>query len=54
MDYKTGRSSNCKKEWWNKIPLYSHIQTHAQMGIQTEGTKKSTCKHSIKGGKRTF
>ncbi len=43
MDYKTGRSSNCKKEWWNKIPLYSHIQTHAQMGIQTEeGTKKST------------
>ena len=30
MDYKTaGRRSNCKKEWWNKIPLYPHLQTHA-------------------------
>ena len=46
MDYKTGRRSNCKKEWWNKIPLYPHIQTHAQVGIQTEGTKKSTCKYT--------
>ena len=44
-----------KKEWWNQIPLYSHLQTHAQVGIQTEeGTKKSTCKYSIQGGKRTF
>ena len=29
MDYKTGRRSNCKKEWWNKIPLYPHISTCA-------------------------
>ena len=54
MDYKTGRRSNCKKEWWNQISLYPHLQTNAQMGIQTESTSKSTCKHSIKGGKRTF
>ena len=44
-----------EKEWWNKISLYSHLQTHAQVGIQTEeGTKKSTCKYCIQGGKRTF
>ena len=47
MEYKTGRRSNCHKERWNQISLYSHIQTHAQMEIQTEGTKKSTCKYSI-------
>ena len=44
---KTDRRSNCQKKWWNQISLYSNIQTHAQMGIQTEGTKKSTCKNSI-------
>ncbi|HEU4482069.1 MAG TPA: hypothetical protein VFR65_03355 [Nitrososphaeraceae archaeon] len=54
MDYKTGRRSNCKKEWWNQIPLYPHLQTHAQVGIQTEGTKKSTCKHSIKRREERF
>jgi len=50
-----GRRSNCKKEWWNQISLYPHLQTHAQVGIQTEeGTKKSTCKYCIQRGKRTF
>ena len=29
------------------IIILTYIQTHAQMGIQTEGTKKSTCKYSI-------
>ena len=29
------------------IIILTYIQTHAQMGIQTEGTKKSTCEHSI-------
>ena len=29
------------------ISLYPHLQAHAQMGIQTEGTYKSTCKNSI-------
>jgi transposase len=37
-----------------KIPLYPHLQTHAQVGIQTESTTKSTCKHSVEGGKRAF
>ena len=32
MDYQTGRRSDSKKEWWNKISLYSHLQTHAQVG----------------------
>ena len=54
MDYKTGRRSNSQKKWWNQRPLYPHLQTNAQMGIQTENTHKSTCKHSIKGGKKTF
>ena len=31
----------------NKISLYPHISTYAQVGIQTEGTKKSTCKYCI-------
>ena len=34
--------------------LHSHIQTYAQMGIQTEGTKTGTCKHSNKRRERTF
>jgi transposase len=29
VDYKTGRRSNSKKEWWNQIPLYTYLQTHA-------------------------
>ena len=29
--------SNCPKKWI-KIPLYPHLQTNAQMGIQTEST----------------
>jgi hypothetical protein len=49
MDYnQTGRRSNCKEEWWwNKIPLYTYIQTCAQVGIQAEDTKKSTFIYSI-------
>ena len=43
-----------RKKWWNQISFYPHLQTNAQMGIQTEGTSKNTCKYSIKGGKRTF
>ena len=43
-----------RKEWWNKISLYPHLQTHAQVGIQTESTTKSTCKYSIKRRERTF
>ncbi len=54
MDYETGRRSDCKQEWWNKIPLYPHLQTHAQVGIQTEGTKTGTCKHSNKRREGTF
>ena len=40
MDYKTGRRSNSQKKWWNQISLYPHLQTNAQMGIQTESTSK--------------
>ncbi len=43
VDYKTGRRSDCEQEWWNQISLYTYIQTHAQVGIQAEGTKKGTC-----------
>jgi len=42
MDYKTGGRSNCKKEWWNQISLYPYIQTHAQVGIQTEKVPRKT------------
>ncbi|HSF00302.1 MAG TPA: hypothetical protein VLA48_05345 [Nitrososphaeraceae archaeon] len=54
MDYETGRRSDCKQEWWNKIPLYPHIQTHAQVGIQAENTKKGTCEYRIQRRERTF
>ena len=51
---KQVEDSNCQKEWWNQISLYPHIQTHAQVGIQTEGTSKDTCKYCIKRRERTF
>lgn len=31
-----------------------HLQTHAQVGIQTESTKKSTCKYCIQRRERRF
>ena len=54
MDYETGRRSNSKKEWWNQISLYSYMSPFTQVGIQTEGTKKGTCKHSNKRREGTF
>ena len=51
---KTDRRSNSKKKWRYKIPLHTYLQTHAQVGIQTEGTKRSTCKHCNKRRERTF
>jgi transposase len=30
-----------------QIPLYTYLQTHAQLGIQTESITKSTCKYCI-------
>jgi hypothetical protein len=49
-DYKTGEDLIVKKSGDGGIRyLHSHIPTFAQVGIQAEGTKKSsTCKHSIK------
>ena len=54
MDYKTDRRSDCKKERWNKIPLHSHMSPFTQVGIQTEGTHKGTCKNSNKRREETF
>ena len=42
------------RESGGKISLYSYLQINSQVGIQTEGTKKSTCKHSIKRRERRF
>lgn len=52
MDYKTSGRFDCKKEWLNKISLYTYLQTNAQMGIQAEGAKESIRKHSIKRRER--
>ena len=54
MDYKTGGRSNYKKEWNQISLLYPYIQTNAQVGIQTEGTKKDTYEYRIKRRERTF
>jgi hypothetical protein len=29
-----------EKEWWNKIPLYPHISTHAQRGFKQKVPRK--------------
>jgi len=45
MDHKTGRRSNSsKKKWRHKVYHYTHtyLQTHAQMGIQTEKVPRKT------------
>jgi hypothetical protein len=44
-----------RKSGGNQILLlYSHMSPFTQVGIQTEGTKTGTCKHSNRRRERTF
>ena len=56
MDYKTDRRYNSKKKWRYKIPLYSHIQTHAQnkWGFKQKVPRKTHVNTASKEEKEHF